>query len=71
MANLDTRNKRGSAIGLDTTGNRVFPNPSGGITTALHRAQAGTKYAFESGSPGGPPGDGSTGIPLLLFTRGN
>jgi hypothetical protein len=46
---LDTRNKRGSAIGLDTSGNRVFPNPSGTLGTAILRIHVGTKYAFAAG----------------------
>lgn len=53
MSDLDSRNKRGSAIGLDTAGNRVFPNPAGAIDSAILRTHVGTKYAFGVGAGGG------------------
>jgi hypothetical protein len=52
MADLDSRNKRGSAIGLDTAGNRVFPNPSGTLASAILRTHVATKYAFGVGAGG-------------------
>lgn len=44
MANLDTRNKRGSAIGIDFPSVHVYPNPDGTIDQ-LDRQQISFKYA--------------------------
>ena len=45
MADLDTRDKRASAIGIDMAWNHVYPNESGGITTAALRQQVAYKYS--------------------------
>ena len=41
---LDTRNKRASALGIDSPFLRVFPNPSGTIDEAA-RQQISAKYS--------------------------
>lgn len=43
MANLDSRDKRGSSIGLALPFGRIFPNPNGGIAAA-DRAQSAYSY---------------------------
>ncbi len=44
MANLDSRNKRGSAINFDSFITHIFPNP-GTTINANYRQQIGMKYA--------------------------
>lgn len=44
MSNLDTRNKRGSALGIDFNWLHVYPNPDGAITQ-LDRQQIAYKYS--------------------------
>jgi hypothetical protein len=43
MSDLDTRNKRGSGIGIDSPMLRVWPNPDGTIGQA-DRQQTAFKY---------------------------
>lgn len=49
MANLDTRNKRGSAIGIDFPWVHIYPNPDGSISQ-LDRQQIAYKYEGISAS---------------------
>lgn len=44
MADLDTRNKRASAIGFDAIERRVYPNPDG-VIDVFDRQQTAGKYA--------------------------
>ena len=44
MPNLDTRNKRASAIGIDEPWNHVYPNPDGTIDVN-DRQQTAYKYS--------------------------
>lgn len=44
MADLDTRNKRGSGIGVDLPFLRLYPNPDGTISKP-DRQQTAWKYA--------------------------
>lgn len=43
MANLDTRNKRASAVGFDLNWLHVYPNPDGALNQA-DRQQTAYKY---------------------------
>lgn len=63
MANLDSRAKRASAIGIDFNWNHIYPNPDGTIGQ-LDRQQVGYKYAGISASSGG--GGSSGGRRTLL-----
>ena len=42
---LDTRNKRGSAIGFVLPSRAVYPNPSGSLSTAAQRLQMAYSYS--------------------------
>jgi hypothetical protein len=42
---LDTRNKRGSAIGIMLPSRVVYPNPSGSLATVAFREQMAYSYA--------------------------
>lgn len=53
MANLDTRNKRGSAFGIDFPSIHIYPDPDGAISQ-LDRQQISYKYAGISSSPAAP-----------------
>ncbi len=44
MADLDTRNKRGSAIGYKAFGRQIFPNPDADITGQADRQQIAAEY---------------------------
>ena len=44
MADLDTQNKRGSALGFNTPGYTVFPNPDGAIAAQADRQQSAYTY---------------------------
>lgn len=50
MSNLDTRNKRSSAINMDLYWMRVYPNP-GTTINAQYRQQIGLKYAGTFSAP--------------------
>lgn len=52
MANLDSRNKRGSAINFDSFLTHIFPNP-GTTIDANYRQQIGMKYAGTLGAATG------------------
>lgn len=58
MADLDTRNKRGSAIGFDQMRPGIYPNPDGTLGQA-DRQQIAYKY------PGILASGGSTFTPRL------
>lgn len=49
MADLDTRNKRGSNIGFDFVWGHIYPNPDGTISQA-DRQQIAVKYPGISSS---------------------
>lgn len=66
MANLDNRNKRGSAIGIDLNWNHIYPNPDGTIGQ-LDRQQIAYKYEGISASTAG----GSTGKYRTLLGIGS
>ena len=53
MADLDNRAKRASAIGIDLSWLRLFPNPDGTIDVN-DRQQIGMKYAGTLGTGGAP-----------------
>lgn len=50
MSNLDTRNKRGSAIGIDAPWRQIYPNPDGTIDQQ-DRQQIAYKYQGISATP--------------------
>ena len=45
MPDLDSQNKRASAIGIDEPWNHVYPNPDGSLANANDRQQMAYKYA--------------------------
>ena len=49
MADLDTRNKRGSALMVDLSFGRIWPDPDGSISV-LDRQQSAYKYEGVSAS---------------------
>ncbi len=52
MADLDTRNKRGSALGIDSPFLHVFPNPDG-VLDQGDRQQIARAYGGVASAPGG------------------
>lgn len=54
MADLDTRNKRASAIAFDVRWGHIYPNPDGTISDA-DRQQIAYKYpGISAGAPPAP-----------------
>lgn len=45
MANLDSRNKRASALGIALAPGRVYPNPDGSLANQGDRQQMAYSYA--------------------------
>ena len=45
MPDLDSRNKRSSAIGIDFPWQHVYPDPDGSLANANDRQQTAYKYA--------------------------
>jgi hypothetical protein len=53
---LDTRNKRGSAIGFNRSYVRIFPNPDGGLSQADRQQVAYTYQGILAEGGGGQQG---------------
>ena len=53
MADLDSRNKRASGLGIDLTWLHVYPNPDNDIDTVNDRQHSAYKYSGISSSAGG------------------
>ena len=50
MADLDSRNKRASAIGLDIPWTGVYPDPDGSLSNANDRQHMAYKYSGTLGA---------------------
>ena len=66
---LDTRNKRGSAIGIMLPSRAVYPNPSGSLATVAFREQMAYSYAGIAPASVTLTADGRTGTAYDMGSR--